>query len=802
MANNYLDILNIIADGKNQMGLSNTIKRDYGIPLDFTSIQESYDAAVIYAATSTKAYVGQTVAVGGKLYIISDITSGTHTVDGTSYDNYLAEVGSKIEGDGNTIELDGTTLKLAGLTGLDNNKTYVPSLVGGKLVWSEPDTETAEGQAAAIAGLETRATNLENVINGKDGAEGLVDVVADHTTAISGEATARAEADKAITDSIGEVAEGKTVVGMIAEALAEAKQYADDNDANTVYDDSQLKADIAANTAAVALKANAADVYTKTDVDDKFTAVNNTIAGITHFSTEIVESVDQVTAVGVLYLIKDEAASGTDKYNEYLYIEDQGAVLIGDTTTDLSDYVTNDVLAAAIANFVTSNTLTNTLSDYAKSADVNNELAKKANSADVVANATFEEFKTANESAISAARAGAVSDIEDKGYAVAADVAAELAKKIESGSIAHTSEGVVEGVAVDGAELKIVVDAYTKAETLTKIQEKITEINGGESAGEVLGQLNSYKETNDARVSAIETKNSEQDTAIAAAKAQADKGVADAKTANEAITVLTSGQVKTNTTDISAVKTRLTNLETAKGDHESRIGTAESKIAALESFDTTVTTKFGAIDASIKNLGDENAHLVDLINTNTTKFGNYSTTEQMNKAIDDKIATIPAVDLAPYAKSADVDNLIQNVNANIATKANANDVYTKTEADNAFMTEAEVDARINTLIIGADPEGGKTIANIQNLVKFVDENAGELAALVTTVGSHSTTIESHSASIAAINDAIADMLQPKASDEISVGTDGTLGIKEVSVNKLTQAEGDTLVLNGGNATKN
>ena len=30
------------------MGLSNTIKRDYGIPLDFTSVQESFDKAVEY----------------------------------------------------------------------------------------------------------------------------------------------------------------------------------------------------------------------------------------------------------------------------------------------------------------------------------------------------------------------------------------------------------------------------------------------------------------------------------------------------------------------------------------------------------------------------------------------------------------------------------------------------------------------------------------------------------------------------------------------------------------------------------
>lgn len=51
-----------------------------------------------------------------------------------------------------------------------------------------------------------------------------------------------------------------------------------------------------------------------------------------------------------------------------------------------------------------------------------------------------------------------------------------------------------------------ITDAYTKEETLDKIAEKITEINGGETAGEVLSQLNSYKEINNTRVETVETK--------------------------------------------------------------------------------------------------------------------------------------------------------------------------------------------------------------------------------------------------------------------------------------------------------
>lgn len=816
MANKYNDILTLVNAGNN-MGLSNTIKRDYGIPLDFTSVQETYDAAVIYAATSTLAYVGQTVAVGGKLYIISDTANGTHTVgegeDAKTYDNYLAEVGSKTEGDGNTIELDGQTLKLAGLTGLDNSKTYVPSLVNGKLVWAEPDTSTAEGQSQEINALKTRTAELEATVNGVEAAEGveaqegLVDKVAANAQAIADETAAREAAIGTASkpesvEGAGDAVVATGVYKAIEEAETRAKAYADANDADTVYDDTQVKEDIAANASAIeGLQTSLGNVYTKTEVDGKLQEVNDTIAGITHFTTQIVESVDDVTAIGVLYLIKDTDAEGVDKYNEYLYIEGQGAVLIGDTTTDLSDYVTNDALAAAIADFVTTEGLASAIAGKADQIAVNEALALKANAADVVANSTFNEFKTANDEAIATARTGAVADVEAKGYAVAADVNTELAKKIENASIAHTSETQGEEVKLseDGKTLNIFVDAYTKSETLQKIEDKITEINGGESAGEVHSALNSYKESNNLRVGAIETKNDDQDTAIA-------KAQSDATSALTSIADLTSGQVKTNTDDITAIEGRLDTLETANGNHESRIGANATAIGALQAADTTFTTDINTIKGNItalttadENLSKEDARLAGLITDLTNNKANtadvYTKTEvytqtQTDAKISEAIGAIPAVDLTDYAKTADV----------AATYAKIGDAYTKEEADLAFMTEGEVDDRINALIVGADPEGGKAITDIVNLVKYVDENASEIAALITANDANTAKLAGiESTVVAYVNDALTAIVQPKASAEITVATDGTLSIGTINVNKLVQTTGDELILNGGSA---
>ena len=817
MANNYDKIIELA--NANNMGLSNTIKRDFGIPLDFTSVQASYDAAVEYAATNTLAYVGQPISVGAKLYIITDVANGTYTIgegeDAKTYDNYLAEVGSATEGDGNTIELDGKVLKLAGLEGLDNSKTYVPSLVNGKLVWAEPDTSTAEGQAQEINALKTRTAELEATVNGVEAAEGveakegLVDKVAANATAISDEAAAREEADNAINAKIGEVAEGKTVVELIADAEKAAKDAIPTNNNQLENGAGYQTADDVAT--AIAGKADKATTLAGYGISDAYTQnqVNELIAGITHFTTKIVESVDEVTENAVLYLIKDESVTGGDKYNEYIYIVDLGAIQIGDTTTDLSDYVTNEALNTAIKDFITASAL----EPYAKTADVNAALDLKANAADVVANTVFEQFKTDNTTAIATAKQEAIDAanqaVQDAGYAVATEVAETYAEK------ATTLAGYG------------ITDAYTKSETVaktdvytkTEVDRLLDEVSGGssETAASVKRALDGYIQNMDTEVYGADVvaswtaedgtytptyaeTTSRLDTALsnaAAAQTQADKGVADAKKVSDDLAALVSS-------DITPIKSRLTTLEEAKGNHESRITTAESKVTALEQADAKFTSDLAGVSTTVDGhttaISEHGTRLTELaakdtaletkIDANTAKFADYSTTTQMNKAIDDKIAAIPEVDLKDYAKSADVE----------ATYAKIGDAYTKSEADLAFMTEAEVDARINALIVAADPEGGKTISDIQNLVKYVDENAGEIAALITETDANTAKLAGIDTTVTEyVANQIASVVTPKASAEITVAADGTLGIGEVNVNKLVQTDGDELIIDGGKA---
>lgn len=107
MANNY-ESIHAIANSNN-MGLSNTIKRDYGIPLDYSSVQESYEAALNYAKNSTLAYIGQPIAVGDTLYIVTDESAG-----------YLKAVGTKPIGDESSISItDDGLISIKGFSAAD-----------------------------------------------------------------------------------------------------------------------------------------------------------------------------------------------------------------------------------------------------------------------------------------------------------------------------------------------------------------------------------------------------------------------------------------------------------------------------------------------------------------------------------------------------------------------------------------------------------------------------------------------------------------------------------------------------------
>lgn len=328
-------------------------------------------------------------------------------------------------------------------------------------------------------------------------------------------------------------------------------------------------------------------------------------------------------------------------------------------------------------------------------------------------------------------RLASLADLENGDYVTndaLETLRAALATKVDSGTISHSTEDNPEGVTVNGTRLNIVIDTYTKQEVLDKIDEKLTSFADGDVVTDIKNTLDSYTESNDARVDALESAN----------------------------TII-----------------------------ESSISSQTARLDALEKVDTD---------------------LAALIQNNTDRFNNYYTSKQVDDKISEISKNVESIDLSLYAKTADVNDALQTINATIATKANSTDVYTKDEINAIFVTEADLATQINTLIDAADPENDRVISNIQNLVKYVDENAGDIANLISDVANTKAAQETsvvqiakNTSDIANINALLTTLTPPKSSDEISVAADGTLSIKEININKLTQATNDILILSGGSA---
>ena len=407
-------------------------------------------------------------------------------------------------------------------------------------------------------------------------------------------------------------------------------------------------------------------------------------------------------------------------------------------------------------------------------------------------------------------------------------------------------------------------EVYTKGETDNKIDAKIASVTGGESAADVKSALESYRDALNQEIWGATAGNWTTTTVDGEGKTKVvynpkyneisridtlENEVGQINSKNEA----QDTAISANTSSITALDTSVKNLQdgiATLGDNYSglntqvttdiapRLSAVETTLNGSESTDGLVATVANHT-AKISGLESKDSELAGLIQANTDKFANYYTAEQVDAKIGDidysefvtdsefeAYQTSVSTELGKKAVATEVAASFEAVNAEVAKKANADNVYDKTTADATFVKgvdfEALVDARVNALIDGANAED--TITKVTDLVNFVNENAGDIAQLVTDVKANGEAIEAQAALIAANDTAIkANAAAIEAlgttvntglaaatvhtSTEIEVaartgeGATGVeLSIKEVNVNKLVQTEGDVLILNGGNAT--
>lgn len=305
----------------------------------------------------------------------------------------------------------------------------------------------------------------------------------------------------------------------ITEALQEAKAYADEHDANTIYNDTELRQRIEAIEQEYIKEIN--NFYTKEEIDSRVSAIE--------------KAVDEESAAREAITAEIEAIKAID-----IVMQDE-----------LDSYKDAVVVAIAAAKQETTENFENILHDYAKTTEIN----------------------------------------------------AELIKKIESGSIAHSSDTLAEGVTVDGTRLSIVIDAYTKSETRDYVAEVIRGMTGGDTAADVLRDLNAHIATYNEKIGQIDVRDSDQDAAIVAINTIANQTASDvAKIAAELSSI--NGTAATNSAEIESIKVAITELQSNDAETISEINkltvATEVNTAKLLGINSTVNDAINAaIDALV-----------------------------------------------------------------------------------------------------------------------------------------------------------------------------------------------------------
>lgn len=144
---------------------------------------------------------------------------------------------------------------------------------------------------------------------------------------------------------------------------------------------------------------NLTNYYLKTETYKK-SEIDSMVSAISTMSVQVVESLPATGNATTIYLVPKQASQTSNAYDEYLYVNNAWEK-IGDTTIDLSGYVTDSELTTALSskadssaldNYVLSTTLTNTLKNYVKSTDLTTTLNSYVKTTDL--NTTLGSYVT------------------------------------------------------------------------------------------------------------------------------------------------------------------------------------------------------------------------------------------------------------------------------------------------------------------------------------------------------------------------------------------------------------------------
>ena len=837
------------------MAMPSGMNRMDQFPLDMSSVYYSYEAMENYAKSSAISYVGQILSlvvyaedgetvVGVKVYSIQD-TAGT-----------LKEVGTKPVGDESTVVVaENGTISLAGIedlvferevdvlgedgqpTGEKKTETvqYQALLTKDGLTWIEPSKTTVEGLATLIDALTARVTTAEGDIDALETAVGGIKTEIGVASAEGVEATGihkliEDEASRATTaeglldgritalegkedkDTTYSVKEGEKVLSLDGTAFGTTLKidYSDNKIKLLGINDALISEfDASAFTVDGVLEDASYDADKKELVFTWNIKTSETEDGQPIYKTDIVpvgDLVDTYTSGNGITVDNNVISAKVVADDKYLTVDETGIHTKG----------IDDAIATAQA---------------AAEATAAADATAKANAAQAAAEATAAADATAKANAVRT-YVGEFTTGEDD-YKDITSVVAYINKKAEetlSAAQGGSSETAA-SVALALQNYKNENDPKVKANTdkLATIAEgaqvNVIEAVVAKEGAKITATKDGKTVTIDdaalvGLINAADAKAGEGKEAAAAAQTTANEANTQASANKTAI----EGLVNTTIPGVKAIadknKEDIAALQTTVSGHTGSISGLETAVNAKAESSTVeaLATRVGTNEGSVTTLTSNLAALTTTVESKANAADVYTKAQIGTLAKDENGADKTIVQMIEEARTAatyDDTKVKADIAAN--TKAIADEAARADAVEKAIAADvAKLDAALKLAV--EDTTEGSGINSIKELATWVNEHGEQAAKMTTAINANRDAIAVLNGD-AAVQGSVANLIAEAApgianitvvglvksvantvENGVTVAEDGTMSVNSLNVNRLTQTTGETLVLNGGNAS--
>ena len=611
-------------------------KRSKGLPLDKYSVFETKALAEEYAqkkgayAETPVSYPGQVIAVaeGNKMvaYVLAENAAGTSLE--------LQQIGIIPTGDDKTISVteDGVISLLATDAQVDETNE-AGEATGNKVVnagaqlvlqsdgtikWVQPDTSTAEGQAVAISGLQDRMTTAESDI---DKIEEKVGVAA--------------EGEKAATGLFKAIANEESRATEAEEALAgriTTLENKEDKDTTYSVKEGEKVLSLDGTAFGTTLKLNYSDNKIK------LLGINDVLISEFDASAFVSDGVLEdasYDATTKKITFTWNIVTGTDENNNPIYKTD--VIEIGDLV---------DTYTAGNGLNLNNNEFSVKVTDNDKYLEVD--------ATGVHTKGIDTAIATAKQEAIDAA----ATDATTKANTAKADAIADTATKLENyytksevytkdeiAGLDHATKTEVENAVKAEAEIARAAEK-ANADAIAAIKDSETIDSFADVVSALAGKQDKLTEGAYATESFVEGKvNALATGAVAEAKAQADKGVADAKTAKDAADAA-QADANTNALNIQEIEKEINGYTVGEGEEAQQVDGLITKVAnntaRIATAEGTITEHTTAIGNNATAAADAQAQADEALrvaNTKTTmgevEAKGYAVAETVNSELTD-----------------------------------------------------------------------------------------------------------------------------------------------------------------------